>query len=63
MNTLKLQDEGGDHLVILNTMYHGSQREDNPPFYLSLNINSFHLNNCMMDSRDSKNVIPLKVMV
>jgi hypothetical protein len=62
LKTLKIQDEVGDPLVILNTMYHGNQREDNPPFYLSLGINGLHLNNCMLDSGASTNMMPLKVM-
>jgi hypothetical protein len=48
--------------VILNTMYHGIHREKKPHFYLYLGINSFFLNNCMLDSRPSENVMSLKVM-
>jgi hypothetical protein len=62
LKALKVQDEAGDPPVILNTMYHGSQGEENPPFYLSLGINGFHLNNCMLDSGASTNVMSLKVM-
>jgi hypothetical protein len=62
LKTLKIQDEAGDPPVILNTMYYGNRREDNPPFYLSLDINGFRLNNCMLNSGASANVMPLKVM-
>jgi hypothetical protein len=60
--TLKVQDEAGYLPIILNTMYHGRQGEDNPPFYLSLGINGFCLNSCMLDSGASTNMISLKVM-
>jgi hypothetical protein len=59
---LKIQDEVGDPPVILNTMYDRGKGEYNPPFYLSLGINGFCLNNCMMDSKASSNVMSLKVM-
>jgi hypothetical protein len=62
LKTLNIQDEARDPLVILNTMYHGNQREGNPPFYLSLGISGLRLNNCMLNSRDSKNMMFLKVM-
>ena len=39
LRTLKVPAEEEDPLVILNTMYHGQQREDNPPFYFSLGVN------------------------
>jgi hypothetical protein len=48
--------------MILNTMYHGNWKEDNPPFYISLVINGFHLNNYILDTEVSANVMPLKVM-
>jgi hypothetical protein len=50
LRTLKVPVEAEDPPVILNTMYHGQQREDNPPFYLSLGVNGLRLNNCMLDS-------------
>jgi hypothetical protein len=62
LKALKIQDEVGDPPIILNTMYHGNRGEDNPPFYLSLGINGLRLNNCMLDSRASTNVMSLKVM-
>jgi hypothetical protein len=61
LKTLKIKDEVGDPPVILNTMYHGNRRKDNPLFYLSLGINGIHLNNCMLYSEASTNVVPLKV--
>jgi hypothetical protein len=51
LKALKVPDEAEDPPVILNTMYHGQQREENPPFYLSLGVNGLRLNNCMLDSR------------
>jgi len=62
LKALKIQDEVGDPPTILNTMYHGNNGEENPPFYLSLGINGLHLNNCMLDSRASANVISFKFM-
>jgi hypothetical protein len=60
--TLKVLVEEEDPPVILNTMYHGQQREDYRPFYLSLGVNGLRLNNCMLDSGASTNVMSLKVM-
>jgi hypothetical protein len=48
--------------IILNTMYLDRKRDNNPPFYISLGMNDLHLNNCMLDSWDSTNVMSLKVM-
>jgi hypothetical protein len=62
LKELKVQDETRDPPVILNTMYHGSQGEEAPPFYLSLGINGFRLNNCMLDSGASTNTMSLKFM-
>jgi hypothetical protein len=62
LKALKMPDEARDPLVILNTMYHGKQREENPPFYLYLGVNGLHLNNCMLDFEASTNVMSLKVM-
>jgi len=62
MKALKVPDEAKDTPVILNTMYHGQQRKENPPFYLSLGVNGLCLNNCMLYFRASTNVMSLKVM-
>ena len=35
LKALKVPDEGEDPPVILNTIYHGKQRDEKPPFYLS----------------------------
>jgi hypothetical protein len=62
LKALKAPDEAKYPLVILNTMYHGQQREVNPPLYISLGVNGLRLNNCMLDSGASTNVTSLKVM-
>jgi hypothetical protein len=62
LKELKVQDEARDPLVILNTMYHGRNGEENPLFYLSLSINGLALNKCMLDSRASTNMMSLKFM-
>jgi hypothetical protein len=62
LKVLKVPDEAKYPSVILNTMYHGQQREDNPPFYLSLGVNGLRLNNCMLDFGASTNAMSLKVM-
>jgi hypothetical protein len=54
--------EKEDSPIMLNTMYLDRPRDKNPPFYLSLGMNGLHLNNCMLDSGASANVISLKVM-
>jgi hypothetical protein len=48
--------------IILNTMYLDQPRDKYPPFYISLGMNGLRLNNCMLDSGASTNVISLKVM-
>jgi hypothetical protein len=48
--------------MILNTMYLGWKNDPNPPFYLSLGMNNLILQNCMLDSGASTNVMSLKVM-
>jgi hypothetical protein len=48
--------------IILNTMYLDRKKDNNPPFYLSLGMNGLRLNNCMLDSGASTNVMSLKVM-
>ena len=62
LKALKIQYEVRDPLVILNTMYYGNRGEENPPFYLSLDINGLHLNNCMLESGAKTNVMSLNVM-
>jgi hypothetical protein len=59
---LKVPDEEEDSPMILNTMYHGKQRDENPPFYLSLGVNGLQLNKFMLDYGASMNVMSLKVM-
>jgi hypothetical protein len=39
LKALKVPTEVEDPPVILNTMYHGQQREETPPFYLYLGVN------------------------
>jgi hypothetical protein len=62
LKELRVQAEERDPSIILNIMYHGRQGYENPPFYISLGINGFYLNNCMLDSIALENVIYLKVM-
>jgi hypothetical protein len=44
--------------IILNTMYLDQQRDNNPPFYLSLGINGIRMNNCMLDSGPQQTSCP-----
>jgi hypothetical protein len=62
LKLLKVPTKKEDPPIILNTMYLDRQKDNNPPFYLSLGMNGLHLNNCMLDSRASTNVMSLKVM-
>jgi hypothetical protein len=48
--------------IILNTMCLDHPRDKNAPFYLSLGMNRLRLNNCMLVSWASINVISSKVM-
>jgi hypothetical protein len=43
-------------------MYLDWQKDNSPPFYLSLGMNGPRLNNGMLDSGASVNVMSLKVM-
>jgi hypothetical protein len=43
-------------------MYLDPQKDNNPPFYLSLGMNDLCLNNCMLDFGALVNVMSLKVM-
>jgi hypothetical protein len=54
--------EKEDPPIILNIMYLDRLRDNKPPFYLSLGMNGLPLNNCMLDSKASTNIISLKVM-
>jgi hypothetical protein len=60
LRILHVLAEKEDPPIILNTMYLDQPKEKNPPFYLSLGINGLRLNNCMLDSGASTNVIYLK---
>jgi len=62
LKLLKVPAEKEDPTIILNTMYLDWQKDNNPPFYLSLGTNGLSLNNCMLDFRASTNVMSLKVM-
>jgi len=57
-----VQPEKEDPPIILNTMYLNRPRDKNPAFYLSLAMDGLRLNNYMLDSRASTNVMSLKVM-
>jgi hypothetical protein len=62
LKALKVSYEVEYPPVIVNTMYHGKKREENPPFYLYFGANDIHLNNCMLYSGDSTNFMSLKIM-
>jgi hypothetical protein len=47
--------------IIMNTVSLDWQKDNNPPFYLSLGMNGLYLNNRMLDSRASVNVMSLKM--
>jgi hypothetical protein len=57
LKLLQVPTEKEDPPIILNTMYLDRQKDNNPPFYLSLGMNGLLLNNCMLDSRASANVM------
>jgi hypothetical protein len=62
LRILQLPTEKEDPAIVLKTMYLDRRKDKNPPFYLSLGMNGLCLNNCMLDSGASTNVISLKVM-
>jgi hypothetical protein len=62
MKALKVPNEEEYPPMMLNTMYHGQQRDTNPPFYISLGVNGLRLKNCMLDFEASTNMMSLKVM-
>lgn len=57
-----LDKEPEDPLVIVQKMYYDRKNGGYAPFLLSLVINDLMLHNCMLDSRASSNVTPLRVM-
>jgi hypothetical protein len=57
LKILQVPSKKEDPPIMLNTMYLDRPRDKNPPFYLSLGMNDLLLNNCMLDSRDSANII------
>jgi hypothetical protein len=62
LKLLQVPTEKEDPPIILNAMYLDWKKDNNPPFYLSLGRNGLRLNNCMLDSGASANVMSLKVM-
>jgi len=62
LKLLKVSTEQEDPPIILNTMYLGCQNDPNPPFYLSMGKDNLILQNCMLDSGSSTNVMSLKFM-
>jgi hypothetical protein len=62
LKLLKVPTKKEDPPIILNTMYLDQQKDNNPHFYLSLGMNGLRLNNCILDSGASSNVMSLKVM-
>jgi hypothetical protein len=62
LNLLQVLIGKEDPPIILNTMYLDRQKDNNPPFYLSLGMNGKQLNNYMLDFRASANFMSLKVM-
>jgi hypothetical protein len=62
LKILHVSFEKEDPPIILNTMYLDQPKEKNHPFYVSLGMNGLHLNNFMLHSRASTNVMSLKVM-
>jgi hypothetical protein len=58
-DTINLED--GNTIITIGP--HIEDKYDaSPPFYISLNIHDKILHNCLMDSRDSHNVMPKVVM-
>jgi hypothetical protein len=62
LKLLQVPTEKEDPQIILNTMYLDQQRDNNPPFYLSLGMNGLRLKYCMLDFGASTNFMSLKVM-
>jgi hypothetical protein len=62
LNLLRLPSEKEDPPIILNTMYLDREKDRDPPLYISLGTNGLRLNNCMLNSRASTNVMSLEVM-
>jgi hypothetical protein len=62
LKILQVPAEKEDPPIILNTMYLYHPRDKNASFYISLGMKYLRLNNCMLDSGASENVISLNVM-
>jgi hypothetical protein len=59
---LKVQGEPRDPPILLQANHLRRTNEDYPPFFITLEVNNMWLNNCMLDSGASTNVMTLKVM-
>jgi hypothetical protein len=59
---LRVQGELGDPPILIQANHCRRYCEENPPFFISLELNNKWLHNCMMDSGASANVMTLRVM-
>ena len=55
-----VEQENEDPPIFLQTMRHDPSVH--PPFNVTLEIEGFVLHNCMVDTRATSNVMPLKIM-
>jgi hypothetical protein len=61
-NDLKELEEENDSLLILHTRKYDKKVRDHPPLFITLVLNDLYLHNFMLDSRDSTNVMTLKII-
>lgn len=59
---LNLEKESKETPIRLQNIYNDQRSGGHAPFLISLVINNFILHNFMLDSGDSTNVIPLRVV-
>jgi hypothetical protein len=58
----RVQGEPMDPPIMLQANHFRPHYDEHPLVYISLQMNNKHLNRCMLDSRESANVMVLKVM-
>jgi hypothetical protein len=59
---LSIEEEPEDPHVVLQTMSNDRKTGGHTPFFITLMVNYLLLHSCMLDSRDSTNVMSLKAM-
>jgi hypothetical protein len=58
---LKLEEEVNDPPININSQHSDGRVRKTPPFYVTLVMNGFRVNNCIIDLGASTTVMPINV--